>query len=231
MTESPNWADFYNKEADLKDYNPENDSVEIHRCRAVWSVFPRAGVESLLDAGCGNGFFCHWISRKVKLARVAGSDLSAKRMALAKTRYPDLEFSAGDITKLPFPDRSFDVVTCIEVLEHLEDPLPALKELLRVARRYVVVTVPDRQKVRQLLCPHCGQTFPEYGHIQSFDRARMEELARAAGGRVELSRLYFAPRGGRWGIPLWLGAIFVRALQWLRPTRATFLATRLVPER
>lgn len=228
MSDPVNWKDFYEQEAGLKDYDPAADTVEIHRCRAVWSVFPRRGVESVLDAGCGNGYFCRWISGKVPLHRVAGLDVSPTRVALSQQRHPGIDFRAGDVTALPFGDREFDVVTCIEVLEHLPDPLPALREILRVARRYAIVTVPDRQPLRMLLCPHCGRKFPEYGHLQSFDRARIEQLAEAAGGRVERLSLYHAPRGGRWGIPLWLGGLIARALQILRPSRATFIAARLV---
>lgn len=229
MADHANWKDYYEKEAELKDYNPAADSVEIHRCRAVWSVFPRTRVESLLDAGCGNGFFCHWISGRTSLRRVTGLDIASGRIERARERYPHMEFQQGEVSALPFTDGEFDVVTCIEVLEHLTDPVPALRELMRVARQYVIVTVPDRQPLKMLLCPHCGKRFPEYGHIQSFDRARIEELARTAGGRVEHMSLYYAPRGGRWGVPFWLGGVIVRALQLLRPSPATFIAARIRP--
>jgi SAM-dependent methyltransferase len=48
----------------------------------------------------------------------------------------------GSVDALPFAARTFDVVTCLEVLEHLNDPRPAALELGRVARRAVVLSVP-----------------------------------------------------------------------------------------
>ena len=48
----------------------------------------------------------------------------------------------GSVYTLPFADRSFDVVTCLEVLEHLNDPRAAAEELQRVARKAVVLSVP-----------------------------------------------------------------------------------------
>ena len=45
-------------------------------------------------------------------------------------------------TALPFAAGSFDIVTCFEVLEHLDDPAVAVKELARVARRSLVLSVP-----------------------------------------------------------------------------------------
>jgi SAM-dependent methyltransferase len=49
---------------------------------------------------------------------------------------------AGDIHKLPFDDNYFDIVFCFEVLEHLESPLIAFKELSRISNRYIFYSVP-----------------------------------------------------------------------------------------
>src|SRR5260370_4593459 len=48
----------------------------------------------------------------------------------------------ASVVSLPFAGRSFDAVTCLEVLEHLDDPAAAVRELARVARRAVLVSVP-----------------------------------------------------------------------------------------
>ena len=51
------WRAYYQKEAEIIDFNPEIDPAEIHRCLACWSVFPSEKAKSLLDVGCGDGFF------------------------------------------------------------------------------------------------------------------------------------------------------------------------------
>jgi ubiquinone/menaquinone biosynthesis C-methylase UbiE len=78
----------------------------------------------------------------------------------------------GDAKRLPFEDGQFDAVTLLEVLEHIPDTGRALAEVCRVARRWVVLSVPARPDDN-----------PE--HIHLFDAATLERLLRAAGaGRV-----------------------------------------------
>lgn len=222
----PDWKAHYQREAGILDFSPENDMLEIHRCLAAWSVFPRNPGASLLDAGCGNGFFCHWLAQRCRMGSVTGVDVSTPRVEIARQRYPGFTFVEGDLQQLPFADSQFDVVTCIEVLEHMPDPAAVLRELVRVARRHVVVTVPDRQPLRMVLCPHCGKQFPEHGHVQTFDWRGVEELLRRAGAEPEARKPYHLPCGLRWGMPRWLGRICTRVIQWIRPNRAMFLAVR-----
>ncbi|TET38237.1 MAG: class I SAM-dependent methyltransferase [Planctomycetota bacterium] len=53
-----------------------------------------------------------------------------------------LKVVTGDALDLPFPDKSFDTVLCLDVLEHVEDDAAALVEACRVARRNVLISVP-----------------------------------------------------------------------------------------
>jgi SAM-dependent methyltransferase len=87
--------------------------------------------QSLLDAGCGEGEM---------LRRVI---LPAGARTVLLDRNPESSAQLlGSVEALPFAARSFDVVTCLEVLEHLRDPRPAVEELRRVARSAVVLSVP-----------------------------------------------------------------------------------------
>ena len=104
-----------------------------------------AGTEasSLLDAGCGEGFAIDYLARAFPDLKMTGVDLSPEAIAYAQEQFGDrAKFRTGSIYKLPFSDRSFDTVLCSEVLEHVDDPVTAIGELKRVARNYVVITVP-----------------------------------------------------------------------------------------
>jgi ubiquinone/menaquinone biosynthesis C-methylase UbiE len=84
----------------------------------------------ILDVGCGKRPCGH-----------VNTDLYLERLDPSRIR----NFVKSTIYALPFPDRMFDMVVCREVLEHLDDPLSALKELIRVAKRIVIVEVPHRR--------------------------------------------------------------------------------------
>jgi ubiquinone/menaquinone biosynthesis C-methylase UbiE len=76
------------------------------------------------------------------------------------------------VLALPFADRSFDAVTCLEVLEHLDDPAAAVREMARVARRAVVVSVPFEPFFRignVLRGKHLGRLGNHPEHVQHWN--------------------------------------------------------------
>ncbi|HIE10999.1 MAG TPA: class I SAM-dependent methyltransferase [Kiritimatiellae bacterium] len=223
------WWAYYQHEHEVSEFAPDADEIEPHRCYAAWSVFPRERLHSLLDVGCGDGYFCHWIKGRTRMNEVTGVDISRARVEKARRRYRGLTFLEAGLPRLPFEDRQFDVVTCIEVLEHLADPISSLAELSRVARRFVVITVPDRQPIRWLLCPHCLKPFPACGHVNSFDADSLTRMCTRAGLQVQAIRVYHVPAGFDAGIPMWLGGLVRRLLLVAKPRRGLFLAARCRP--
>ena len=105
--------------------------------------------DSVLEIGKGSGYIQETLSRFGY--KVTTADLS-----------PDLEPDiVADVRHIPVPDGAFDTVTCCEVLEHLPftEVVPALVELRRVARRRLVLSVPDvsREVEASLLVPKLGE--------------------------------------------------------------------------
>ena len=100
--------------------------------------------KTFLDAGCGEGFVARRIIAAVPGIALTGCDVSGAALEIAASSNPEARFVAGSVVDLPFPDKSFDVAGCFEVLEHLPGVLPrqALSELARVARRAVILSVP-----------------------------------------------------------------------------------------
>jgi ubiquinone/menaquinone biosynthesis C-methylase UbiE len=98
--------------------------------------------ESFLDAGCGEGFVAEIVLRQMPGLALTGIDFNPDAVTVAATKVPGATFRTASIFTIPYPDASFDVVGCFEVLEHQEDPAAALRELARVARRAVILSVP-----------------------------------------------------------------------------------------
>jgi SAM-dependent methyltransferase len=105
------------------------------------------GAETLLEVGCGTGRFSAWLA---PLCRVLGIDRSPAMLAEMRGRHPMIPAVLGDAHRLPFRDASIDLVLFVTTLEFLEDPLAALREAVRVARRGLILLVLNRWSVGAL---------------------------------------------------------------------------------
>jgi SAM-dependent methyltransferase len=93
----------------------------------------------ILDAGCGSGSV---LDRLADFGKVTGADISPASVAATRARGHDVHQASLD--RLPFENDSFDLVTCLDVLEHTSDDVAALRELRRVIRPggHLLLTVP-----------------------------------------------------------------------------------------
>ncbi len=108
-------------------------------------LFTQADPQSLLDVGCGEGVLTHqWAQRLGDQRRVVGIDLDdpALHAEWAKRTAPNLEYRVMKAENLPFADGEFDAATAIEVLEHVPDAEHTVAEMARVAKRWLLVSVP-----------------------------------------------------------------------------------------
>jgi ubiquinone/menaquinone biosynthesis C-methylase UbiE len=102
---------------------------------------------ALLDVGCGPGTITIDLARRVAPGRCVGIDranevIEQARAHAAKQGVP-VELSSADVYALPFADASFDVVHAHQVLQHLADPVRALRELRRVLKPGGVLAARD----------------------------------------------------------------------------------------
>ena len=100
----------------------------------------------MLDLGCGPGTITSDIGRRVAPGRVLGVDVSAAVIEKARRDArggPNVEFSVGDIYALDIDDDTFDVVHAHQVLQHLADPVGALREMKRVCKPGGLVAARD----------------------------------------------------------------------------------------
>jgi ubiquinone/menaquinone biosynthesis C-methylase UbiE len=152
---------------------------ELPRVRKTVGLLHSLCPTELLDIGSGRGVFLWPLLSTFPDLPVTAIDVRPDRVRDIQavrlggiTRLRGLE---GDVRQLPFPAQTFDGVTMLEVLEHLPEPERAVAEVVRTARRFVIVSVPNKPDDN-----------PE--HIHLFDEESLTALFRAAGAprvRVE----------------------------------------------
>jgi SAM-dependent methyltransferase len=131
-----------------------HDSVlRSHRWRtaensAAYLLPKLAPGQRLLDIGCGPGTITLDLARLVAPGQTIGLDrevqpLVSARAAAVEQDVHNVGFTVGDVYQLDFPDDSFDVVHAHQVLQHLTDPVAALREMGRVCRSGGYLAVRD----------------------------------------------------------------------------------------
>lgn len=153
-----------------------SEEYEAHAQRDRFAACTRlipSGTESLLDVGAGQGAFLTWVARERAEISVRGIERS--RAAIRASSVP---LEEGRIEALPDDRRSVDVVTALEVLEHLPFGIyeSGLKELARVARDAVIITVPYAERRQYVECPYCGCRFRSNYHMRTFTRGTLVQL-------------------------------------------------------
>ncbi len=110
--------------------------------RTFLSVLDSVKPQSILEMGCGEGFLLSAIQKKWPTIELRGQDNLPQALTAGREIFPELSLEAGDIYHINQLDHSWDVVIASEVLEHLERPAQAIQEMKRVAKRYVLFSVP-----------------------------------------------------------------------------------------
>jgi ubiquinone/menaquinone biosynthesis C-methylase UbiE len=150
------------------------DPANTERIRFTAEFIPKE-VKSVADIGCGNGVFVNYLKENA-----AALDILAIDRSLAALKYVKTAKKQGDIAAIPLADRAMDCTCCLEVIEHLPNAVyeKALDELARVSDKYVIISVPFRERLEESYnqCPSCTTIFNFELHLRNFDDAKMRDL-------------------------------------------------------
>ena len=154
-----------------KEYEGTKDNLLRKHDYARWSYvlgkIPDGS--TILDIGVGVGQFVNAAARTNRFARVCGVDIS-KHSQFLESEVGGVEMHYVNATDLDFIDGEFDYVTCMEVIEHLEDDdmIKAISEIIRVAKKRAIITFPycEREPIpkyhkQRYTMPRVRNLFPE----------------------------------------------------------------------
>lgn len=137
------------RENEIKLYHFKRSDRLLPRVNKVLGFLKGIYFESLLDVGSGRGVFLLPFMEEFPNVPIKSIDILDKRVnMLSDIRnggIPRLEVYKASICDAPFPKKSVDVVTMLEVLEHIPDVGAAIRAAVDTARKYVVVTVPSKE--------------------------------------------------------------------------------------
>jgi SAM-dependent methyltransferase len=156
-----------------------HSSADIARAQHICRVVP-AAVRDVLEVGAGSGLVARELAKDH-----AVSALELTETGVAQLRASGISATKGSIADLPYGDRCFDLVLASEVLEHLDLATyrAGIREIARVARHYVLVTVPNAEHLaaERQECPECRSIVSPWTHLRSFSNASLFTLFKGQG--------------------------------------------------
>jgi SAM-dependent methyltransferase len=170
--------DFYSKVwindwQDMERLNPTARHLEAIISKIIHQI---GGIKNLLDIGCGIGVNIKRININHPDIKVSGSDLTEDIIKLARkyVNNPDVNFILNDISKNSVNDK-FDLVLCSQVLEHIEDDVAALKNIYKISKKYILITVPSG---------NYNSTSTIVGHCRHYSRSELLQKVGSSGFKV-----------------------------------------------
>lgn len=175
---------FWTELEDFIRYNPG----ARHRQRLIWRTLQHLKYARLLDVGCGKAANLIFLMKMgVSGVSCEGADLSPGAIEANRRKLPEVPFHVLDIEK-EYLNRTYDLVTCCEVVEHLNDRNVAFSNLVRMVEPggYLLITSPAGRVF---------ETERHLGHTSHPDTRELEDLGRRHGLTVMHSL--------NWGWPLY----------------------------
>lgn len=140
--------------------------------------------KSFLDVGCATGIYGDMLAGEGFEAH--GVDFTPEFIKFAKKHYRGT-FAVANAYKLPYKDKSIDTVLLLDILEHIDDT-KALKEAMRVAKKRVIIVVPNAVPEEMEFSGLLFRDYLDVSHLRYYTKQMMEELAASAGANYSTLR-------------------------------------------
>lgn len=187
MGTSGNWQKYNNP-------NPVQQFLIGRFLNTVGCLFEQSNAQTLADIGCAEGFVVRHLQSLHPGIRHVGIDIDVAALRRGKQLSPNSRSQQATIYHIPYQSRAFDLVLCLEVLEHLDNPEKAIAELKRITNRYCLIGVPHEPFFR-LANFLRGKNIVRLGndieHIHHWNRTSLTRLLQNSGLVVQVIRSSF----------------------------------------
>ena len=172
------YEDWYDRISDSPTKSG-NAKWEYYLLRCILKYIDKNNVKSLLDVGCGQGNKTAYISKLLGFIKAVGLDSSKSGIALAEklhSNYKNIKFINQDLNDFSSSNEDkYDIVSALEVLEHIQDWQTLLDNMINVSDRYILLTFPTgrmRDYERKI------------GHLRNFKRGEVENFLDLRGFKI-----------------------------------------------
>lgn len=146
---------------------------------------------SLLDVGCGSGTSLEKVTRARPDLVIYGVDVSSRLVEYARLLRPHIKFQVSEGERLPFGDKNFDTITCLDVVEHFIDLDNGLHEARRVLKddgRLIILVALESNPLFKFVWwvwSHFGGHIWHDAHLRIFTKASLCQAIEKAGFKIE----------------------------------------------
>lgn len=158
----------------------------LHRCDEI-------GPSRIVDLGCGEGIVAQDLLARRPEIDYLGIDVSPQAIEVARSINPGAEFEVGNILDEPQRPDWGDLVICLEVLEHLKDPEPAVAQAMKWTHGRALFSVPWEPWFRMgnfLRGKHLLRLGNHPEHLHQFNPARFRQLLEPRGSTVAVETCF-----------------------------------------
>lgn len=151
--------------------------------------------KEILDIGSASGWFLQQLHFKYPKAKCIGIDSYKDVIVYGKRKYKNLQLLKADAHSSPFKKNSFDLVICLEVLEHVKDPAKVLIEIKRVLKNDGIAIIEMDTgnllfKIVWFFWTHVRNGVWKHAHIQEFHTNKLESMIKKSGFFIERKQIF-----------------------------------------
>ncbi len=187
----------YDSWAEKQINDKKRSSTLVWKAQQMASLVPSGHVfESALEIGCAEGIVINKLHELLSIKKCYGVDISPIFLTIGKEKYPYIEFIQISGMKLPFANKSIDLIILSDIIEHIKNIDSFMAEVRRVGKRVLMKIPLDKYLWRKIISeplgrsPRVGFEHPD-GHLHEFSKRSVNKMLKVADFKISNSKVVY----------------------------------------